>query len=263
MKWDAERYDTSFGFVSAHGASLLDALDPQPGERILDLGCGTGELTAAIADRGAAVLGVDGSPDMVAKARKAFPRLRFEVADGQDFTLKDLAVDSGFDAVFSNAALHWMRRDPDAVPARVHAVLRPDGGRFVAEFGGARNVETIIGAVATAVRETGREPAPIPWYFPTPGDYANRLEKAGFAVRHLDYFERPTPLDHCENGAADWVRMFGSGLLAGVPDGEHATVLTRVNEVASAELLHGDRWIADYVRLRFVAVRTAVPPFPS
>lgn len=253
MRWDAARYDGSFGFVTAHGAPLLDALAPQPGERILDLGCGTGELTAAIAEHAAQVIGVDSSPDMMARARAAFPGLRFEVADGHDFTREALGVRTGFDAVFSNAALHWMSRDPDAVLACVRDALRPDGGRFVAEFGGAANITAITGAVRDAVRETGREAAPIPWYFPTPGEYTNRLEAAGFTVRHLDYFERPTPLDDCPDGVADWVRMFGTGLLAGIPAGERAALLERVKELAAADLHRDGHWFADYVRLRFVA----------
>lgn len=250
MRWDPERYDTSFGFVAAHGASLIDTLDPRPDERILDLGCGTGELTAAIAGRGATVTGVDSSTEMVAKAAERFPQLRFRVADGHDFAV----CEQGVHAVFSNAALHWMSRDPGAVVTRVRAALRP-GGRFVAEFGGARNVATIIGAVAKAVRETGRVPAPHPWYFPTPGEHVLRLEAAGLTVRHLDYFDRPTPLDDCPDGVADWVRMFGAGLLAGVPETEHASVLARVNELTTATLLRDGRWYADYVRLRFVATR--------
>lgn len=250
MKWDAQRYDGSFSYVSGYGASLLDTLAPAPGERVLDLGCGTGELAAAITGRGARADGVDGSADMIAKARAGFPELTFTVADGHDFS-----TDRPYDAVFSNAALHWMSRDPDAVIARTRAALRP-GGRFVAEFGGARNCAALIAATTEAVRERGLEPGPSPWYFPTPGEHVNRLEAGGFTVRHLDYFDRPTPLDQCPDGAADWVAMFGSWLLDQVPAGERAAVLARVNELAEPVLRPDGHWFADYVRLRFVAVRT-------
>lgn len=248
MRWDAQRYDGSFGFVSAYGVSLVDTLAARPGERILDLGCGTGGLTAAIAAQGAEVYGIDVSAEMIAKARADHPGLAFDVADGHDFS-----VPKPCDAVFSNAALHWMSRDPDAVIARVRAALRP-GGRFVAEFGGLGNCATIVDAVARATGEQGGEAAPSPWYFPSPGEYVGRLEAGGFIVGHLHCFDRMTPMDDCPDGAADWVRMFGTDLLTGVSD--PGAVLKRVNELTAPRLRRDGRWYADYVRLRFVAERT-------
>lgn len=247
--WNARAYDSSFGYVSALGAPLVDLLDPQPGERVLDLGCGTGVLTAEIAARGAHVLGIDGSPSMIEAAIARHPGLDFTVGDGHDFT-----VARPYDAVFSNAALHWMSRDPDAVIKCVRMALRP-GGRFVAELGGAGNCATLTSAMLTAWREHGLPEPELPWYFPSPAEYALRLEKGGFTVRLLEYFDRPTPLDECPNGAADWVRMFAGSLLKKVPPATVEPLLRRINELASPALRHESGWVADYVRLRFAAVR--------
>ncbi|MFI6508535.1 class I SAM-dependent methyltransferase [Streptosporangium sp. NPDC050855] len=249
MRWNARTHDNSFGYVSAHGAPLVDLLDPQPGERIVDLGCGTGTLTAEITSRGAYVLGVDGSPAMIEKARAEYPGLDFVVADGGDFT-----VSRPYDAVFSDAALHWMGREPDAVIAGVREALTP-GGRFVAEMGGAGNCAALTAALSTAWREYGLREPDLPWYFPTPAEYASRLEKGGFVVRLLEYFDRPTRLDECPGGAADWVRMFARSLLQEVPAETVDPLLRRVNELAAPALRRETGWMADYVRLRFAAVR--------
>ena len=249
MRWNSRAYDSSFGYVSAKGAPLVDLLDPQPGERVLDLGCGTGVLTAEIATRGAQVLGIDGSPAMIEKALAQFPGIDFIIGDGHDFT-----VAQAYDAVFSNAALHWMSRDPDSVIENVREALVP-GGRFVAEMGGSGNCAELTAAMSTAWRDYGLPEPELPWYFPTPAEYAGRLERHGFVVRILEYFDRPTPLDECPGGAADWVRMFAANVLAGLPKDLVEPLLRRVNELAAPALRRETGWMADYVRLRFAAVR--------
>ncbi|GAA4608291.1 hypothetical protein GCM10023195_32370 [Actinoallomurus liliacearum] len=249
MQWAVATYDTAFGYVSAHGAPLLDLLDPQPDERIIDLGCGTGVSTAEIAARGAEVVGIDESLEMVNAARSQNPHLSFAVGDAHDFTLSE-----PYDAVFSNSALHWMTRDPSAVISRVHAALRP-GGRFVAEMGGAGNCAELITAVQTAWRVFGLPEPELPWYFPTPAEYATRLEECGFVVRLMEYFDRPTRLTECPEGAADWVRLFAPELIAEVPPELAGPLLDRVNELAAPALRRESGWMADYVRLRFAAVR--------
>jgi trans-aconitate methyltransferase len=251
VNWAVATYDSAFGYVSAHGAPLVDLLDPQPDEKIIDLGCGAGALAAEISARGADVLGIDGTPDMIAKAKAQYPELSFAVGDAHDFT-----VTERYDAVASNGALHWMTRDPDAVIAQVHAALRA-GGRFVAEMGGAGNCAELVTAMQTAWREFGLAGPELPWYFPTPAEYATRLEDGGFTVRLLEYAERPTRMTQGPNGAADWVRVFAAEPLAQVPAETVEPLLMRINDLAAPALRRESGWVADYVRLRFAAVRTA------
>ncbi len=249
MDWDAALYDDKHAFVWRHGASLVELLAPQPGERILDLGCGTGHLTAALAAAGAAVVGLDHSADMLAQARAAHPHLHFVQGDARDF-----ALDTPFDAVFSNAALHWVR-PPDAVVRCVHNALKP-GGRFVAEFGGRGNVRGISAAMLTAAKQLG-VPAQLPsWYFPTVGEYAALLEAFGLEVRFATLFDRPTPLVG-PDGLRDWVAQFGCVALEAVPAKRRADFLTAVEVAARAALCRDGAWVADYRRLRVVAVRLA------
>jgi trans-aconitate methyltransferase len=258
VNWAVTTYDSAFGYVSAHGAPLVDLLDPQPGERIIDLGCGTGTFTAEIAERGAEVLGIDGNPEMIARAAALYPRLSFAIGDAHDFTTSE-----PYDAVASNAALHWMTRDPDAVIARVHDALR-HGGRFVGELGGAGNCAELIAAMQTAWRVFGLGEPELPWYFPSPAEYATRLEAGGFTVRLMEHAERPTRMTEGPDGAADWVRTYASGALADVPPDMTEPLLAHINELAAPALRHESGWVADYVRLRFAAVRkpdtSASPP---
>jgi trans-aconitate methyltransferase len=253
--WDSRRYDESFGIITRLGAGVVDLLAPGPGERILDLGCGTGHLTAQIADAGAEVLGIDADEAMVARARGAYPHLRFEVARGESF-----ALEVPVDAVFSSAALHWMS-PPESVAACVHRALKPSG-RFVAEMGGRGNIAAIIGAVYSALADEGipRERVHNPWYFPSIGEYAPLLERAGFEVAFMHLFDRPTPLDGCPGGAADWVRMFGGAFLQVAPPEHRERVLARVNDLTGPMLYRDGHWIADYRRLRFVAVKQVPGP---
>jgi trans-aconitate methyltransferase len=251
-RWDSKLYDKSFGIITQLGAGVVELLAPRPGERIIDLGCGTGALTAQIAAAGAEVLGIDSSDAMIARARELYPQLRFEVAKGEDF-----AVDAPVDAVFSNAALHWMS-PPEAVAVSVARALEP-GGRFVAEMGGMGNIATIVAATYQALAEESipRERVRNPWYFPGIGEYASLLERAGFEVRFMQLFDRPTPLDDCPNGIADWLRMFGGDLLAPVPVERRTRVQERVNELTRPRLERDGRWVADYRRLRFMAIKPA------
>src|SRR5580658_454698 len=208
--WKAERYAAHAHFVPALGQAVLDLLAPQTGERILDLGCGDGVLTAKIAATGASVYGVDGSEDMIAAATAR--GLEARVMDGMN-----LQFDREFDAVFSNAALHWMKADPDAVIRGVARALKPRG-RFIAEMGGHGCVAAITLALVVAIERHGiaNIAARIPWYFPTADDYRGRLERAGLTVEYIALIPRPTPLPTDMGG---WIETFGDSLLQLLPAG--------------------------------------------
>lgn len=251
--WSPEQYRARTGFVTTGGLPVVDLLAPRPGERILDLGAGTGELTRAIAARGAQVVGLDASEAMVTAARAAHPGLTFEVGDAQA-----LAYEAEFDAVFSNAALHWMPR-AEAVARGIHRALRP-GGRLALEMGGHGNVRVVCDAVTRAAREldVAAVPRPFaPWYFPKLGAYAALLESAGFAVRYATLFDRPSPMpdQEGERGITAWLSTFAAPWLAPVPEAARASLLERVAEIARPALLRDGVWWIDYVRLRVEAVR--------
>jgi trans-aconitate methyltransferase len=239
-QWDPERYESRFSFVWNCGADLIELLDPKPGETVLDIGCGTGQLTFQIAERGATVVGLDSAPAMVAQARMNYPALKFMLADASDFT-----IPKPVDAVFSNAALHWVTK-AEAAAACIHRALKP-GGRFVAEFGGKTNVAAILGAVRAEVPG-----AVSPWYYPSLGEYSTLLESHGFRVTHAFHFDRPTPLEG-ERGMHDWLEMFGTRLLEGVPAGERKALCDRIVERLRPQLFRDGVWFADYVRLRIAA----------
>jgi SAM-dependent methyltransferase len=245
--WDPERYARNARFVSDLGAPVLELLAPRPGERVLDLGCGDGALTRELARRGCEVVGVDGSAEQVAAARARGIDAR--VADGQD-----LRFESEFDAVFSNAALHWMTR-PQAVIDGVFRALRP-GGRFVAEFGGRGCVAKIVAALAAALARRRYEAAELsPWYFPSAEEYRALLEARGFAVDRIALFPRPTPLPGDVTG---WLETFAESFTRALPPGERDAFLAEVRDALRPELVDASGvWIADYVRLRFAARRLA------
>jgi trans-aconitate methyltransferase len=249
QEWAASTYDEDHAYVADYGGAVVDLLDPEPGERILDIGCGTGHLTAEIATRvGEAgnVVGIDQSEAMLAEAREAHPSVRFVQADAT----QNLPA-GPYDAVFSNAALHWIE-DQDAVTAAVAEALVPDG-RFVVEMGGTGNIATIIEAVEAELEERGYEMA-VPWYFPTIGEHAAVLERHDFELRKAWLFDRPTELDG-EDGLANWLAMFGDSLFREVPAAEMDAVVAAVEERLRATCFDPatKTWTADYRRLRFVA----------
>lgn len=245
--WRPEDYARHAGFVAELGAGLLDLLAPRSGERILDLGCGDGALTERIAASGATVVGVDASPAMVEAARRR--GLDAHLSDGHA-----LGFEAEFDAVLSNAALHWMTRPTDVLNGVARALR--SGGRFVAEFGGHGNVAAVRVALAAALDPHGVDATALsPWYFPTAEDYAALAEDAGLRVQRCELFARPTPLP---TDMAGWLGTFAEPFFAALP----AAVRARAREETIALLRpalcdSAGRWTADYVRLRIVARRTA------
>ncbi|MEM6438796.1 MAG: methyltransferase domain-containing protein [Pseudomonadota bacterium] len=243
--WSARAYDEAARFVSDLGAPVVALLDPRPGERILDLGCGDGALTEALAAAGASVTGVDASADMVAGA----------VARGLDAQEGDghaLPFEAEFDAVFSNAALHWMTR-PDDVVAGVARALKP-GGRFVAEQGGHGNVAAIRTALIAALGGEGVETdlAEI-WSFPSVDEQRARLEAHGFAVEEIALIPRPTPL---ATGLERWLEVLAEPALQLLPPDRRGPARARAAALVAPALVDASgRATADYMRLRFRAVK--------
>ena len=248
--WDTALYDGKNAFVWKHGRGVVELLAPQPGERILDLGCGTGHLTNQIAGAGADVIGIDKSQSMIAEARRLYPNLRFEIADATDFKL-----DLSFDAVFSNAAIHWMKDQP-AVARCIREALRP-GGRFVAEFGGKGNIQSIRTALTNAVEAAGEtiNAEPFARYYPSIGDYASLLETQGFRVTFATHFDRPTKLDEGEKGLRNWLHTFTDNVIESLPESKREEVITEVERELRPTLFRAGSWFADYRRIRIVAVK--------
>ena len=243
--WDPSLYQDKHAFVYEFGRDLLGLLAPRPGERILDLGCGTGQLTGAIAESGARVIGLDNSVQMIETARSNYPDIQFVTADAADFSFPE-----PFDAVFSNAALHWVTR-ADAAAGSIAGALRP-GGRFIAEFGGRDNG----GMITRAIRETLVERLKLivdhPWYFPTIGEYATVLESHGFAVGGAWLFDRPTPLDG-EDGMRNWMAMFCQSMLQDVPAERKDELLGEIEARLRETNYRNGAWFVDYRRLRITA----------
>jgi len=246
--WNANLYSERHSFVWKLAEDLLQLLAPQKGERILDIGCGTGQLTAQIAAAGAIVTGFDSSQDMIRTAREKNPNLRFELGDAREIHLAE-----SFDAVFSNATLHWIR-EPARVVTRIWRVLEP-GGRFVAEFGGKGNLDTLISAFQrsfAALGLPGAEEANT-WYFPSVGEYAGLLESQGFEVCQAALFDRPTPLEDGERGLENWVHMFAPVFLNRIPSENQAALLRELERRSRPSLFRDGQWILDYRRLRVLA----------
>jgi trans-aconitate methyltransferase len=241
--WSAEAYARNTRFVSDLGMSVLELLAPRAGERVLDVGCGDGVLTKKIADLGSVVVGVDSSPDFVATART----LGLEVVQ---ISASDMSFGREFDAVFSNAALHWMK-DADTVIHRIAQALRP-GGRFVAEMGGHGCVMTLQSALIEELDRRGYHGAAAnPWYFPSAADYGGRLTRAGFEVDYIALIPRPTLLPGDVMG---WFTTFCGTFTGLLPQEERADYLACVRERVRAFLCdESGHWTADYVRLRFKA----------
>lgn len=243
--WDAQAYGKNGAFVHELAGGVLEWLNAQPGEHILDLGCGDGQLTQRIAATGAVVRGIDASPQMAASARSRGIAVDESSAESLPY------ASATFDAVFSNAALHWMQ-DQDAVLAQVRRVLKP-GGRFVAEMGGHGNIAAIRVALMASLARHGfgdREDGVN--YYPTADAYSRRLERHGFLMERIALIPRPTLL--AESGMTGWLRTFRRGVLEDLPDETREAVLSETVELLAPALRDEDGdWIADYVRLRFIA----------
>ena len=239
-QWNVELYQ-KHSYVWQYGSKLLEMLDPKPGEQILDLGCGTGELTAEIAATGARVIGLDAAESAIAQCRQQYPQIEFVVANGADFSLEP------FDAVFSNAALHWIY-PPAGVVNCIYRALKP-GGRLVAEFGGKGNVNRIIEAIDIALDRSTKNR----WYFPSIGEYSTLLEQQGFTVNFATLFSRPTKLAG-EDGLANWLKMFAYEDFRELSVNKAATI-EQIESQLRPFLYRDGHWLADYWRIQIIATK--------
>lgn len=249
-QWDTKSYDTHFSFVWQEATDLLTLLGPVPGEKILDIGCGTGQLTSHIAEAGSTVLGIDTDEGMIKAARQKFSNARFQVQDARHITYH-----SEFDAVFSNAALHWIR-PPASVALGISRALKP-GGRLVAEFGGQGNVKTIVDALLKCIADAGyrNQRSRNPWYFPDIPSYSSLLKRHGLNTTQAILYARPTPLSGGSQGLALWLEMFADVFFHNIPIQAKTKICNAVVEELLPRLYQEGKWVADYVRLCVVATK--------
>lgn len=250
--WQAELYDKKLDFVSEYGKGVVEVLSPKQGEHILDLGCGTGELAAQISEAGASVIGIDLSIEMIQAAQKKYSGIQFSVGDAENFKLQ-----TQVDAVFSNAALHWMKR-PERVIRCVWDALKP-GGRFVAEFGGQGNVEEVVAATSVVLkRDYGIDATQLnPWYFPSIAQYTTLLEQQGFRVTYAVHFDRPTQMKDGDNGLNIWLTGMSDDFFKSFTVQQKAEVIKKIEDEAREKLFIDGNWYVDYKRLRVAAIKPA------
>jgi trans-aconitate methyltransferase len=247
--WDAKLYDGKHSFVTKYGNHLVELLAPKQGEKILDIGCGTGDLANALYESGVKVVGVDKSENMVKQASSKYPHIPFMVQD-----VTNLDYHSEFDAVFSNATLHWVQPPIEALRGIYESLKK--GGRFVAEFGGKGNVQTITDEIIQQIKEAGFDfnNEQFPWYYPSVAEYTKLMEEVGFRVIFAQHFDRPTQLDG-DNGIENWIKMFGKGLFNGIPEHKINAIVTNVEKNLKSTLYKDGNWMADYKRIRVIGLK--------
>lgn len=245
QSWNPGLYDSHHRYVSDLSTDLITLLAPQPGETILDLGCGTGILTDKIAHSGAKVWGIDSSPEMIESARKSFQSDNLQFLEGW---IGALVFDYPVDAIFSNAALHWVL-DPQGAVHNLYNLLR-HGGRLVVEFGGKKNIHTIL---------TSMDHLPDPprnhFYFPGVAEYSSLLELEGFEVHLCRWFPRPTQLADGVNGLGNYIRMYFPWILKDLSPKDQSSLIHSIETYLYPTLWDQDHWIADYCRIQVVAIK--------
>lgn len=247
MKWDTERYNSRHSYVYEFGSQIVELLDPQPAETILDLGCGSGQLTNEIYGSGARVIGIDSSAEMVEAAKSNFPEIDFRVMDATE-----LSFDFQFDAIFSNAVFHWIKNPEKAVEAMYQNLK--NGGRIVMEFGGKGNIHGIYATVKRLLAEKGYSFEDF-WYFPSIGEFTALLEKKGFTVNFARAFARDTELSGEENALIDWIEMFGDNFFQAVSSEDRSQILNEAKEILRPTHYKNGTWFADYKRIRIMATK--------
>lgn len=247
--WNANLYDEKHLFVSQFGEDLVELLAPKKDEDILDIGCGTGDITKTISEFGTKVKGIDKSKNMIYQARKKYPNIEFHVEDATE-----LNYNIEFDAVFSNATLHWVKPPKKALSC-VYDSLK-EGGRFVAEFGGKGNVGQLTAEIINQLRRLGfpYKEGRFPWFFPSIGEYTALMEEVGFKVTFANLFDRPTPLEG-DNGIKNWIDMFGKTIVEGLDKDTIDLLVTHVENNLRKTMFRENKWIADYKRIRVIGIK--------
>ena len=247
--WDSKLYDKQHQFVSDYGADVLQWLAPKPGEDILDVGCGTGQLAAQIAESGAEVFGTDASPDMIAAAKANYPAIGFEVVDATKLPYQGI-----FDAIFSNATFHWIENQPALIEGLYNSLKQ--GGRLVAEFGGKGNVKSITDAISVAAKNLGLADKVIGdfWYFPSIATFTALLEKQGFEVEQAWLFDRPTKLTG-QDGMLKWINQFAIHAFKNLTADEAEAIKSLAIAILKPNYFRNGEWVADYRRLRIKAFK--------
>lgn len=248
ITWDADKYTSNFQFVHEYGNQVMELLDLREGKSILDLGCGNGALTKKLSDLGASVIGMDASPELLEIAKKNYPELNFLQGDATQFTL-----DEKVDGIFSNAVFHWIDKELQKDMLNHAAQALKFGGEFVFEFGGHGNNKKIHRALEEVFHDCGLE-YEMPLYFPTIGEYAPLLEEAGFKVEYAVLFDRLTELAGGD-GLRDWIYMFVKKPFEGMNEGEKESIIQEAVARLKPELYRKGKWYADYVRIRFKAIK--------
>lgn len=245
MEWNSTLYDKKHDFVAEYGKGLLEFVPQNDEQSILDLGCGTGTLTAQLADLCVRIVGVDASQDMVDKAKEGFGDIEFKVCDALD-----LPFENEFDVVFSNAVFHWIS-DHDALLKNIHKSLKPQGV-LVCEFGASGNIAAIENAFAKACNSLGYC-YKAKFNFPTAEDFGKLLRKNGFVIDRVYEYDRPTVLKDGEQGLVNWMKQFFAFELQMMLEHVQTMVFEKVERLTRDTLWNGVEWVADYRRLRAIA----------
>ncbi len=249
-KWKPELYNEKHSFVYQYGESLIKLLNPKENQRILDLGCGSGQLTSKISKSAKETIGIDKSVEMIMDAKSKFPNIKFQVADASNFRFNEK-----FDSIFSNATLHWVKDFKGAIKCMYDNLN--SNGKIVLEFGGKGNVQTIVNELRNSLKIRGYDSQSNLdlWYFPSIGEYSTELESAGFRVLFAEHYDRPTKLADENSGIKDWISMFAESFFIGVTENHKEEIKDEVQEKIKDKCLIDGKWFADYKRIRIVAVK--------
>lgn len=249
-KWKPKLYNEKHSFVYNYGEDLIKLLNPQKNERILDLGCGSGQLTFKISELAKEIIGIDKSEEMITDAKSKFPNIKFQVGDASNFHFN-----KKFDSIFSNATLHWVKNYKSSIKC-MYKNLKPTG-KIVVEFGGKGNVQTIVKQLRKSLQSRNyiKQSESDLWYFPSIGEYTTELELAGFRVLFAEHYDRSTELADKNTGIKDWISMFAENFFIGVTQSHIEEIKNEVQNNVKEKCLINGKWFADYKRIRVVATK--------